>query len=468
MERIYTKDGFDTHAWKPVMDIQTFVYSFTQKDVNYQQWFNLTSNPSNARNSIKYLTDVRDLHFIDVEKERKLFSFQNGIYETSIWDETTQRYIDKWYPHIKTNKTVEKPEDLFEESLQFSSADLCPKRSACKYFDQKFNNYENVDDWYNIPTPIFQSILDYQKFPEDVCRWMYTLICGRLLHDVGDLDEWQVIPFLKGKAGTGKSTILTKVCKEFFHTLDVGVLSNNCEKKFGLSAIKDKLLFIAPEIKSNIGLEQCDFQTMISGEDTSVAEKFKTASAVKWKVPGALAGNEPPNYKDNQGSVGRRVVVFDFATKVKKGDMQLGKKLFKEIPILIKKGNLAYLESVNNHGKSDVWNTLPFYFKKTQQDLSEQTNSLANFLGSDKIVYQKGLYCRQKVFVQVFNEHVRENGLPKVSWTRDFFEGPMEDRGIEYVKENRLDERAGRKYNCRWFRNIDLVYENEIAKDDLE
>ena len=36
---------------------------------------------------------------------------------------------------------------------------------------------------------------------------------GRMIYEVGKLDEWQVIGFLKGDAGTGKGTI-TRVIKE--------------------------------------------------------------------------------------------------------------------------------------------------------------------------------------------------------------------------------------------------------------
>lgn len=453
MERIYTKDKFDTHAWQPVMDIQTFVYSRTQKDVNYQQWFNLTSNPTNSKNAIKYLTEVKDLHFIDIVKDRKLFSFSNGIYETGIWE--NDKYVDRWYPHMKERDSKNK----------FISYDLCPKRTACKYFNEKFNP-STEEDWYNIPTPSFQSILDYQGFSEDVCRWMYILVCGRILYEVGDMDEWQVMPFLKGRAKSGKSTILTRVCKEFYHPLDVGVLSNNVEKKFGLSAIKDKLLFIAPEIKGNIGLEQCDFQTIISGEDTSVAEKFKTASSVKWVVPGLMAGNEAPGYSDNQGSVSRRLVVFSFDKKVRKGDTQLGKKLLKELPNLILKGNRAYLEAINKYGKNDIWDTLPVYFKETQKDMAEQTNSLVHFLQSGKLKYGPTFRCRQKVFLQAYNEHIRENNLPKCTWKRDFYEGVFEDNGIEIMDRYATrDKQANRKFNCIWLVGVDLV-ESENNYDE--
>lgn len=461
MQRIYTKDKFDTHAWKPVMDIRTFVYSVTQKDVNYQHWYNLTQNASNANNVIKYLTNVYDSYFIDIVKDRKLFSFSNGIYESSIWDEEQGKYIDRWYPHLKNKK---------DSTTGYISYDICPKRSACKHFEQPFNNFDEYEDWYDIPTPNFQSILDYQEFPEEVCRWMYILLCGRLLHEVGDLDEWQVMPFLKGRAKTGKSTILTRVCKDFFHALDVGVISNNIETKFGLSAIDGKFLFIAPEIDDKFKLEQCDFQTMISGEDTSVAGKFQTAKAVRWGVPGAMAGNKDPGFSDNQGSVSRRMVVFMFEKKVEKGDTQLGKKLQSEIPILIKKGNKAYLDMVNRNGKSDIWSILPKYFLDTKNQIAEQTNSLIHFIKSDKIEMGKTdkHYCRIDQFLNYYNIHVRENNLRKSPWKKDFYESVFEDYGLEYKSRKKLvDPVDGNIYTCGWVVGLRIAPMADEQVDDL-
>lgn len=455
MKRIYTKDKFDTHAWKPVMDIKTFVYSTTQKDVNYQHWYNLTQSAPNAPNAIKYLTNVCDPYFIEVEKDRKLFSFPNGIYESSIFNEETQIYEDRWYPHLKNKK---------DSPSGHISYDICPKRSACKYFEKPFDNCEDVEDWYNIPTPHFQSIMDYQEFPEEVCRWMYILLCGRLLHEVGDLDEWQVMPFLKGKAKSGKSTILTRVCKQFFHALDVGVISNNIETKFGLSAVEGKMLFIAPEISESFRLEQCDFQTMISGEDTSVAEKFQTAKAVKWTVPGAMAGNQAPGYSDNQGSISRRLIVFEFGNKVKKGDTQLGKKLTDEIPLLLKKGNKAYIQAINDHGKTDIWSILPKYFKDTQNDMAEQTNSLIGFVRSSFVELgpKTTHYCREEDFTTAYNSHSKDNNLDKGSWKRDFYEGVFEDFDIERTQKMKMINPLTKMPNTAiWLRGIKVVPHHE-------
>lgn len=800
MRRIYTDEGYDTHAWEPFCSINEYIYNKTQKDINRQQWCNLTVNPSNKKNLEKYLEEVEDPQFVNVIKDRHLFSFNNGIYETCFYNEETKKYEDRFYAYD--------PQDD-----EYSYLLLDSKRSACKYFDTDFV-YHHYNDWYDIPTPYFQSILDHQKFSEEVCRWMYILFCGRVLYEVSEMDEWQIMPFLKGRAGTGKclgkntpiimydgsikmvqdikigdkimgddstprnvlctntgvgqlykikqnqgddyivngehvlslkisyvnkknvyienkpykrgdivdipvkdyiklsqskkkmlkgyktdvefsekkipfdpyllglwlgdgdsdasnitnkdssiikylketlpkyncysqyggkyryrintteksnyfwnnienlglrnnkhipeifkinsrenrlrllagildtdghydirggvydliqknkklandivflcnslgfytkivkceknckikngkftgiyyrmcisgnnledipcliprkqarfrerktnvlytgikvepihvgnyygfqldgnhrflmkdttvthnSTIITRVSKEFFHSIDVGTLSNNCEKKFGLSALKDKFLFIAPEIKGNIGLEQCDFQTIISGEDTSVAEKFKTAEAVRWKVPGLMAGNEPPGYTDNSGSISRRLCVFNFKKKVAKANTQLGKKLLEEIPALLLKGNKAYIQAVQEYGKKDIWDSsvLPKYFRKTKSEMAEQTNSLSHFLASGKVVFGPDKYCRQRDFIAVFNEHSRENNLPKHVWNEDYFGTLFEEKGIRINdKIKMLDKITKRNSSGTWILGIDLFSERG-EEDDLE
>jgi phage/plasmid-associated DNA primase len=78
-----------------------------------------------------------------------------------------------------------------------------------------------------------------------------------------------------------------------------------------------------------------------------VAAKFKTAQTVEWKVPGALAGNEVPSWVDNSGSINRRIVLFEFPKRVHDGDMELGRKIDREMPAILRKCNKAYLEAVH-------------------------------------------------------------------------------------------------------------------------
>ena len=335
---------------------------------------------------------------------------------------------------------------------------------SCKYFNKEFISYEHVENWYDIPTPHMQSVLDYQKFDEEVCKWMYVM-GGRICFELNDMDNWQIIPFLKGIARSGKSTIITKIFKKFYGSDDVKTLSNNSEKKFGLSSIYDAFVFIAPEVKGDISLEQAEFQSIVSGEDVSIAIKHEKAKSIEWKTPGILGGNEVPNWKDNSGSVLRRILTWNFAKQVRDADPLLDGKLDKELPIILQKCIRAYLEYSQKYANKDIWNVVPLYFKKVQKQVAMVANTLENFLESPGVQIDSSLYCPQKEFVAAFNVHCQANNLGKPRFNQDFYIGPFSQREIE-VRDDILTYK-GRQYPRQSFIfGVDIVEETLTFGND--
>lgn len=415
-KQIETSDGHLTKAWRPVMEVKEFVYFYTQKEDKYDMWRNLTSKGSIVRDTITHLTNCRDMQFPEIKKNRNVWSFRNGIFVGKEW--TGEKYTTRFYKYGT-------PE----------CQSLDPTIVSCKFFDQEFCHFEDVEDWYDIPTPHMQTVMTYQRFPEEVCRWMYVFI-GRLCFDTNDLDGWQVIPFFKGIARSGKSTLITKVCKKFYDSEDVRTLSNNIEKKFGLWSIHDGFMFISPEVKGDLALEQAEFQSMVSGEDVSIARKNDKALSMTWNVPGILAGNEVPGYRDNSGSVLRRLVTWNFGRQVQKADPHLDEKLDEEIPAILCKCVRAYLEYAGRYSDQDIWNVLPKYFLNVQNQVAMLTNPLQHFLSSEKVVYGQDKFVPQKIFVQVFHQHCQENLLGKCRFNSDTAAGPFSAREIEVKNES--------------------------------
>lgn len=416
-KQITTIDQHYTKAWKPIMTISDFVYTIAQKETRFTVWKNLTAKASSARDAIKHLSECKDMQFPEIVKNRSVWSFKNGLFVGKIMDTKTGKYTCKFYPY---------------ESKEFACLD--PLIVSAKFFDMQFDDFSHIGDWYNIPTPNFQRVMDYQKFDLDVCKWMYVM-GGRLCFDVGDLDGWQIIPFLKGIARSGKSTLITKVFKKFYENEDVRTLSNNIERKFGLSSIYEGFMFIAPEVKGDLCLEQAEFQSLVSGEDVSIAVKHEKAKSVEWKTPGILGGNEVPNWRDNSGSVLRRLLPWNFAKQVKEADPQLEERLEAEIPIILLKCVRAYLEYSQKYANKDIWNVVPSYFKNVQTQVAMVTNTLQNFLASEKVRYEKDAFVPQKIFIQIFNQHCQENNLGKVKFNPDFYAGPFSTRDIEVRTE---------------------------------
>jgi len=439
-KQIATEEGHLTKAWKPVMEIKDFVYYYSQKEEKYDMWKHMTSKGSIVTDTIRHLTNCRDLQFPQIKKNRAVWSFRNGIFVGKFLDEKEGRYATRFYEYTSEN---------------FKHLD--PTIVSSKYFDQDFDvGAIDTRDWYDIPTPHMQSVMNYQGFSKDVCKWLYVF-CGRLCFDLNDLDSWQVIPFLKGIARSGKSTIITKICKKFYEGQDVRTLSNNIEKKFGLESIYDGFMFIAPEIKGDMALEQAEFQSLVSGEDMSIARKNKTAQSLTWKVPGILAGNEVPNWRDNSGSVLRRLVTWNFGRQVAEADPHLDDKLDSEMAIILCKCVRAYLDYAQRFSDQDIWNVLPKYFVEIQTQVAMVTNTLQHFLASENVVYGPNLCCPQKMFVTAFNQHCQANNLGRPRFNPDFYAGPFSSRQLEV--------RPGTTWRETTMATQPFVYGLDLAQD---
>ena len=230
------------------------------------------------------------------------------------------------------------------ETLEWN-ADKSPPLATKHFFDRFID-----DELLCASTPLWDSLLESQlggrsrcilcddqaKFHQDgsaYCRAhaqegsehlpltqcdMLEVLIGRLFYPVGKYDQWQVMPFLKGDANTGKSTIIDVVTK-MFPIGTAGAITSNTEKTYGLEALENKRIITIPDLPAGFGkiISQGDFQSMLSGESVSVARKYKTAIANKpWTVPMIGAGNFLMDYKDSSGSLSRRLVVFPFLNLV--------------------------------------------------------------------------------------------------------------------------------------------------------
>jgi hypothetical protein len=450
----YSNKKYGTRSWEPAnfnnlrgdMDtssIDAFMHRFCRKENKYEMWSKLV-NLKGAEKLKDYLCRCDDIEFPYLKPSRHILAFQNGIYDTR--EGTGGAFYDYSIVSQHLNSNI----------------------VAAKFFDmpiqESWLTTARVDSWWKIPTPFFQSILDYQNwgvpgaetaasdskpsqtlsaqarrimaeamnsvdtilyelqnssqeeaqvhltavlklihessemiaelsshktpsskagdsFPVEAQRWVYIFL-GRMLHALGDFDSWQIIPFFKGRGGSGKSTV-AHVAKNFFAAADVGILSNNSEKKFGLQALIGKLVFICFELKKNISLDQAEFQSMVSGEDVCVAIKNQEARSTRWTIPGLLCGNEAPGWIDAQGSIARRLAIFSFKFSIsdKHSDPELLQRILtKELSALIVKCNCAYRSVAFSSANQDIWKLLPDYFKVERRSLQRDTDPLSSAL----------------------------------------------------------------------------------------
>ena len=418
-----------THAWKQVCSVLEFIHKQCSMTHDYENWLLLTSSKDMDKQLESYFIKTTDTRLPTLNQNRHLFSFQNGLYFTT---------LDKFIPY----DTV-------------AHAELSASEMSSKYFDIPFR-FAHISDPYQVPTPHLDSIYQYQHLAEEVIE-VNKMFLGRMLYDVGECDQWQVISFLLGSGGTGKSTI-HNIVRGFFDHDEVGIIGNNYQKVFGLADIYDKKLFIAPEIKNDWGIDQAEFQEIVSGGRVNVNIKNKPSITVSWKTPGMLAGNENPGFVDNASSIQLRIVVTRFDYKVEDGDPELGKKLEGEMDAIIKKCNLVYLNYATQYKNQDIWNWLPKYFSDTQTMMAQSTNALTGFLGSNQVHFDSSYEIPMDELFKHFNYFCRNNNFKRPNITVDMYKAPFSKHKI-IILENKNITYNGRIFNStRVLQGVDLIY----------
>jgi len=429
----FTNNMLPTFAWTRIDSISNVIYSTIKKETNFEQFINATNRTDSVRQAAEFLNNCQDSQFSELKKNRHVFSFKNGIY------------------FAKT--------DLFYE---YNSSDIPVNTVSSKYFDIDFDT-EDVN-YEEIKTPYFDSIFEHQDIPQEVLNWVYVFT-GRLIYEIDENDGWQVIFFVQGQAGTGKSTYVMNVCKMLYDEEDVGVMSNNIQTKFGLSDLVDKILYVAPEIKRDFSMEQGEFQSIVSGDKVTINIKCKSSRFENWKIPGVMAGNESPDFIDNSGSIQRRMASIKFNNKVNEGDLLLGKKIQLEMGHIIKKCNKFYLEYSLKFGRKNIWTVLPDYFSNTRAEIAQSTNALIHFLCSGKIELNPDKYIPEKVFVQLFNQHCVDSNYKKCRFNQDFYTGPFSQYNIK-VEKGVKKKYLGRMSQTTFYLGMDIKDEHEIVNDE--
>ena len=124
--------------------------------------------------------------------------------------------------------------------------------------------------------------------------------------------------------------------------------------------------------------------------------------------------------------------MFDFLRRVREedSDPQLNQKLKAELGTLIYKWNVAYRSAVLEYGKSNIWGILPEYFKRSQQRMKAQIDSLQGFLASTDVV--KGPQCSTtfREFKLAYNAWTTQNSYKRRRFTQDFYAHVFDENGI--------------------------------------
>jgi len=456
MRRIVTADGGVTTAWERVCSFKEFVYGLTEMPNGQIQ--QLTSKSANIMDNVAdLLSKKREAHVPWITPDRHVFSFANGVYLAK--DEL-------FIPYVRTGPPVQ------------PGGKACP--TACSHHDVKFDIRWVLDtpDWYNIPTPLVDKIMDTQELPIEVKRWYYVML-GRALYDLGELDNWQIILYILGMGESGKSTLL-KFFASFYNFEDVGILSDNIEGLFGASMLVGKFVIIGDDLGEKFSLNQQLFQNIVSGNFVSLAQKNRDALVLLWKTQLLLSGNVIPDYRDNAASFSRRLLVINYAKIPRRPDPTLLNRLKVETAAMITKCNRAYRNMVRRVEAAaadpvnplGLWDILPEEFMTQRRNVAQCANSLMSFMNSGKLVFGRSLYMPRELFLAQFKQHCQSTGMPMTRFTPPNFTGPFSamDLTMTSTRTTRLYPRGpnGQMMSEIYIDGVDLATATAISESSRD
>lgn len=422
-----------TFHWRKVDEIENIIHKkLIDRQLDKDMWLTITHSARTYHDVIKYLTSWKtDEHFPSLTTLYHVRSFLNGV--LVLYHDRVQFYSYD--------------DDNIQEVFQKAHS------TSCIMYKQEFEKYSIMyPDFMQIPTPAFDSIFSKQLLEEDVIRNIYGLF-GRLLHPLGEYDKWQVIPFFKGVAQSGKST-LGNIIKYMFHSKDVGIISSNIEEKFGLETIIDKQLWICYEVTQKWGIDRSDFQSMISGDEMSISRKYKKQLHILWKTPGIMFGNETGGWLDCAGSIVRRIACIQFDKQIVELDADLERKIIQEIPLIICKCHCAYLSMLKTFGDHGFWENIPDYFKKMRYQMEALTNPLKAFIRSDEFILDERAHMKVCDFMRRMRDYFKTMKT-QTTYDDDQVKFVLTSEKIEYKKATlMLDIEKNRMVKTNWLVGI--------------
>ncbi|NDC38067.1 MAG: hypothetical protein EBZ48_08435, partial [Proteobacteria bacterium] len=325
---------YGTRFWKNVIEMDKFMYEACQKELNEYFWGIVAKSSDQGKSFVQTLEKMKHKELAEIAVQQHLVSYQNGILDLSTTMPSFTPYDSpdfaaRYPPNIATSVFIPQsfdtgwmtlaqedwfqiPTPLFQHLLDYqdggksegtSSAAEHTFKEMCQSIEAMTQSFEQMyaqkkreasvkadpeeqrtfllswlkesfscmqretEKWNDQARLFYEDLMTPGKedlssqaevaqhivresFPQNVQRWLYILL-GRLLFPLGQHDDWQVIPFLKGTAGTGKSSIAA-IVQDWFAPEDRGIVTVNCEKTFGLQSLVGKRVWFMTEVKRNM------------------------------------------------------------------------------------------------------------------------------------------------------------------------------------------------------------------------
>lgn len=467
--------------------IAEYIFGAVSKELHFEMWNNLYTN-CNPNKIIDILENAKESEFPDLEVNRYASSFRNGIYianearfipyaemdKCKLDQDFTEMEKYKIDPNLVTCKyhDIDMPieamnyqldEDIINQTLDREDEYIKTVDDIRHlYYNEagEYVNNEDIDTWRELKDPHFTAYLQTQKFPDPIIYELIYFIIGRLIYEINDRENFQILPFVQGVAGSGKS-LLAKICQAIYEDKDVGKQSPNLEEQWGIGQFAKSLFFICTEVRRNMNMNIGEFLQITAGDPVSLARKHKDPESLTWKIHGIWMGNEIVNWIDTAGNLARRFFIFRFLHVPETVNPQLLDLIMEEFGTILVKANCCYLEYSARFGNQGIWEWVPSYFHDTQRYMLSHSHPLESFLQySDdiEVTGNEDDYMKRDLFFVKCQIYIRRNctTFQSVEINDDSLETVFKRRGITMFTGLKEDQ-DGTERNSKWLLGIKLA-----------
>ena len=359
---------------------------------------------------------------IDIELKRYLSEHAEQLGDNVnvkyMWDSDSGT-IDKWHKYCQ--KQMKDNYSTLDEELIFSNTELTRDKYASKRLNYPLEA-GSIDAYDKLISTLYS--------PEE--RHKIEWAIGSII--TGDSKTIQKFMVLYGAAGTGKSTILNiiqKLFEGYYCVFDAKALGSN-NSSFALEQFRSNPL-VAIQHDGDLSRieDNTKLNSLVSHEEMTVNEKFKSQYVNRFKAFLFLGTNRPVKITDGKSGLLRRLIdVTPSGNKVSPSEY---KRLTKQIDFEL--GAIAW------HCREVYLEDPGCYDDYTPTAMMEASNDFYNFVVDSYRVFKKEDGTTAKAAWEMYKQYCEDSKIP-YPYTRRLFIEELKNYFWDY-DEKVIDENGG-------------------------
>ena len=444
--------GRPTCCWRRVCSIREFVLREVRKEMEPEQWKNMTNPRDNLDAVSKHLMEIEHVEFPSILVDDTLISWRNGIW--SMEDNIFYPY-DRQEEWVELARRVEAERRAREWGDAYELRPPAMHACTCSFIDRDFRV---CDEGNKMFIDQVCNLLSEMGVDASLHGWIMVLF-GRLLFPINKKDRWSVMPYFK-TSDTADNAALVAISSIFQKVLGrdgVAQLASGTNVQHALETLMHSRMCALLFRDYNMPIEQGDWQSVVCGEPVCInPSRGRTSYSHQW-TSHLIAVGPVFGYKNDAGTVDRRVLMFDVSNGTPEMFQQLRERLDDHIDLWLQTIVAAYLTATHEHGEHDIWspNVLPPIMQHMRESLREMVSPLLKCILSATFTRDRSVHMPLNAFKDLYQEFRRRRGLPPQRWIREHWQATFQD--MELTIERGQKEYHGVKSTTDWLCGIDTV-----------